>query len=377
MAKKRKKEEQTEASLRLAHDTLIFHLFKIFETIEGTKFTENRLIDLMAKITGDRIDARTVRKAKEGAGEINEGTSIWLAEALSRKIEQIIEQHGSSDRLALELGRTLERLEMVTSLEWVAARLGGDKPYIRKGDLIINRDDRHLVDEFNISLAVAPCPSSHVKIQYVTDKPAEIFEFQTMALLKYAIKFSQHNRNHQLDFTPRYGTNGRLEVIEPDVEALRWPSAYRRSRSEAMIVLDPQSTATQRLTTLIYGGYDPAPGHLPPNENFHFSFIQNALYRRICFTLDLTSYPHESLVEEPRLFVVCKLAGRGFNCCDLSNGREGQTIKPNQTIGQRRVWKFESLEQMMLGVHWKIDPEKIPEGTMSSREVLTNLLEDT
>jgi len=135
-------------------------------------------------------------------------------------------------------------------------------------------------------------------------------------------------------------------------------------------VPNPRLPTAQRLSMLVFGGFDEG------EERAHFSFMQNALYRHVSFTLDLSAYP-EGSISDPRLFVVCKLPGRAFDCCMMNAAGEGQTIAPNEQAGGRRVWRFESFEQMMIGVHWKVDHAKLPEGLHVERDALVSLLVET
>ena len=358
----RKKKTDAAAISHLAHDVLILHLFQLFNRIE-----EQRALGQVRRKTNEAaglgaIDPRTLESARKGHG-ISPKSAEKIANALSKKLRELIEEADGAVKILEEMKASLVWSNPARAFQWLEDRIAGNPPYIHKGDIIVNRNDRHLLDEYHISLAVAPAPNSSVQIEY-PDKPTASFSYMTAALLKYMVTFSSHNRNFQADFTLRYSTNdGKLEVIEPAEEALKEPALYRRHRTEAIFAPNPRVSTPQRLSMLVYGGYDEG------EERAHFSFMQNALYRHVTFTLDLSAYP-EGTISTPRLFVVCKLPGRTFDCCKMNAAGEGQTITPNEEAGGLRVWKFESFEQMMIGVHWQVDHAKLPADIQVARDTL-------
>lgn len=262
----------------------------------------------------------------------------------------------------------MEWADLARSFQWLEDRIAGKPPYLRKGDLILNRDDRHLLDDYRSFTAAGPCPNGIVEI-HRPEGDVVSFEYQTLALIRKSVTFSSHNRNFQRDFALRHGTNGKLKLLVPDVDDLKDPASYRRNRDTLLYMPDPRSDAPQHLMDLVYGGYD---SERECGE--HVTFTQNALYRKVTYTLDLSLYPEGSIIEPPRLFVVCKLPGREFDCCKLAAAGEGQTIKPSEESGQRRVWEFQSFENMMIGVHWRIDPGKIPPDYRVTEDRLLSLL---
>lgn len=364
----RKKKTDPDAISHLAHDVLILHLFQLFNRIE-----EQRALGQVRRKTNEAagyaaIDPRTLETARKGLG-ISPTSAEKIAKALSKKLQELIEEAGGAEKILEEMKTSLSWSNPARAFQWLEDRIAGNPPYIHQGDIIVNRNDRHLVDEYHISLTVAPVSDGTTLIEY-PDKPALSFKHQTIAAITYAVTFSPHNRNFQADFLLRYSTNhGKLEVIEPDEQGLKEPALYRRHRTEAIFVPNPRVSATQRLAMLIYGGFDEG------EERAHCSFLQNALYRRITFTLDLSAYP-EGTINAPRLFVVCKLPGRAFDCCKMNAAGEGQTIPPDEEAGGRRVWRFESFEQMMIGVHWKVDHATLPAGIQVSRDALIAKLAD-
>ena len=369
----RKKKTDPDAIVHVAHDVLILHLFSLFNRIE-----EQRELGQERRKTNEaagfgQIDPRTMESAKLGHG-IQPKSANKIAKALSEKLHRLIEESGGAEKMLDEMKTSLQWSDPARAFQWLEDRIAGKPPYIHQGDLIINRNDRHLIDEYRISLAVGPTTDGQSVIEY-SNKASENFNYKTLAFIKYEMKFSPHNRNQQLDFALCYGTSGRLEVIHPDHNILSEPAVYRRDRNNVILHPDPKSTEFQRLSMLIYGGYE--PDREPETENAHFSFMRKALYRRVTFTLDLSSYPEGAFSKKPRLFVVCKLPGREFDCCKMAGAGEGQTVEPNQVNDRRYVWKFESFEQMMIGVHWKTDKDKLPEEITTSREKLIALLPDT
>jgi hypothetical protein len=356
----RKKKTDPDAISHLAHDVLIIHLFELFDRLERQKSSKQRRTYEAAGLGA--IDPRALENAMKGHG-INPKSADKIAKALSRKLAQLIEASGGAEKVLDEMKTSLAWSNPARAFQWLEDRILGKPPYILQNDILVNRNDRHLIDDYQITLAVAPTPNAVVNIEY-PDRPAVPFNHTTTAALRYAVTFSPHNRNHQADFTLRYSTNdGRLEVIEPGEEGLKEPALYRRHRSEAIFAPKPRISMPQHLSMLVYGGY----GH--GEERAHFSFTQPALYRRVTFTLDLSAYP-DGCISGLRLFVVCKLPGRAFDCCKLNAAGEGQTIKPDEEASGRCGWRFESFEQMMIGVHWAVDHAKLPEDIQVSREEL-------
>ena len=83
-------------------------------------------------------------------------------------------------------------------LQWLEDRISGKPPYIIHDDIILNRNNRHLIDEYNLSLTVAP---SYGSIRFERpDQPANIHPYKTIAFSKASVRFSPSNRNHRPDY---------------------------------------------------------------------------------------------------------------------------------------------------------------------------------
>ena len=164
---------------------------------------------------------------------------------------------------------------------------------------------------------------------------------------------------------------GRIELIHPTADKLADTQNYLIQRSAVNLIPRPvekakskkgiaedftSKNATHRLAFKVFGGYG------PDSEGAHFKFAQPAHYRTIKFTLDLNNYPDTSVIKKPELIMIPVLKDRPFDCCDLARKGQGLPIKPEVCRGLYYEWSFSHVADVMIGVHWKIDHDKIPPG---------------
>ena len=242
----------------LSHSALLKHLFELFSRIDRVDFGPSHIRNILRNFPPEirMPDPRTINSAKNGGG-MQEDIAEALATALSHKIGEILKLSGGGDMLKGLIAR---------HFAWLSYRLDEQPPFIEKDDLIINRCNRHLIDDYYISLTVGPNNAATKMIHHSTGIK-EAFRLNTLALVKYAMRFSTDNRCAERDFILRYSTDcGRLELISPPEHELLEPAVYRRHHTDVMTRPDPGCDTSQGLEFLVYGGYDPG------KENAHFSF---------------------------------------------------------------------------------------------------------
>lgn len=295
----------------------------------------NRLID----------SDKTLKHAEEHEG-VNISTLEILALALSKKLREIRRKYPDSP--------LLDPLKS-PELGWILHRLLSDiDPIIKHEYLIMNHEYRYLVEHYNIHLTVCPCKGRIVNIKRAGLED-EQFPYDDIAHVRYELIFSEHNHRRELGFNLGYGTHeGRIELLKPDAEMLEDDKAYRIHRQTARCLPDPRHELTHLFELIVYGGYR------GQNQMAHFTLAQPAIYRHLSFTLDLTAYP-KPFVKEPELIIVPVLKDRPFNCCEIARDGRGLPMKPDKLIGRVWSWNFTGLRDVMIGVHWKLDEELIPE----------------
>ena len=311
-------------------------------------------------VYGD-VSPNTIRSAERSQG-CYDATFQALAVGLSSKLKEVRTKHPNSeffDPLKIpELGWLIERLDR------------GDTLPLTPGDLIMDHEDRYLIEQYGIRLAVSPCVGETAMIERSGQSP-ETFPYNDLASVTYDVTFAEDNRRQKPGFRLAYGThNGRIRALEPNERELNDDKAYRLHKRNAVFEPDPRVAASHRLRLLVFGGYGPG------DETAHFSMDQAALYQNVAFTLDLEAYPEKALTKEPELIIVPVLRDRKYDCCDIARKGQGLPVYHDTRQGMTWQWAFKDLMNVLICIRWEIDHTQIGETDRRSLNNLINIMHD-
>lgn len=253
-------------------------------------------------------------------------------------------------------------------LGWLLERLLHEiEPLLEACHLMLDHEDRYLVEDYRISLTVCPYPGGKTPIEYPM-QGLQHFEYDNLASVRYDLLFSEENARQEPGFKLAYGTHlGRLKLFSPEERFLAEDRGYRLQRNSLSYLPDPRAARDHKLQFLVYNGY--GQGH----EMAHFSLGQPALYRSVSLTLDLSSYPDGALSQLPELIIVPILTDRPYDCCDIAKKGKGFPVDPDKQQGYTFKWTFTDLQKILICVRWDLDRTKLPTEPLISPERLIRM----